>query len=97
MEALLGDSNVGLLGTALIGVVGGWIAEKLTRSDHGLLTNLIVGLIGSFIGFLVSNAVGIQISEFFSGWFWGNVLVSAIGATLFLTVLKMLRRSSRTA
>jgi uncharacterized membrane protein YeaQ/YmgE (transglycosylase-associated protein family) len=91
MEALIGNGGVGLLGTILIGIVGGWIAEKLTGSDHGLLKNLIMGVAGSWIGFAISNAAGIQISEFFSGWFWGNVLVSAIGATLLLTLMKMFR------
>jgi uncharacterized membrane protein YeaQ/YmgE (transglycosylase-associated protein family) len=91
MEALIGNGGVGLLGTALIGIVGGWIAEQITRSDHGILTNLIVGVVGSWIGFAISNAMGIQIAEFFSGWFWGNALVSAAGATLLLGVLRMFK------
>jgi uncharacterized membrane protein YeaQ/YmgE (transglycosylase-associated protein family) len=91
MEALIGNGGVGLLGTAIIGIVGGWIAEKLTGSDHGLIKNLIVGLAGSWIGFAISNALGIQISELFSGWFLGNVLVSAVGATLLLAVLRMFK------
>jgi uncharacterized membrane protein YeaQ/YmgE (transglycosylase-associated protein family) len=91
MESLIGNGGIGLLGTALIGIVGGWIAEQLTRSNHGLITNLIVGLVGSWIGFAISNAMGIQIAELFSGWFWGNVLVSAIGATLLLSVLRLFR------
>jgi uncharacterized membrane protein YeaQ/YmgE (transglycosylase-associated protein family) len=91
MEALIGNGGVGIFGTILIGIVGGWIAEKLTGSDHGLLKNLLVGIVGSWIGFAISNAAGIQIGEFFSGWFWGNVLVSAAGATVLLTLMKMLR------
>jgi uncharacterized membrane protein YeaQ/YmgE (transglycosylase-associated protein family) len=33
-----------------VGILAGWLAEKITRSDHGLITNLIVGVIGAFIG-----------------------------------------------
>ena len=42
--------GVGWAGTLLIGAVAGWIAEKLTRSDMGLIMNIIVGIIGAYIG-----------------------------------------------
>ncbi len=32
--------GVGFFGTLLIGVVAGWIAEKITQGEHGLITNL---------------------------------------------------------
>lgn len=31
--------GVGFLGMLVIGILAGWIAEKITASDHGLLTN----------------------------------------------------------
>lgn len=83
--------GVGFWGTILIGLVAGWIAEKLTGSNVGLITNLITGLIGSWIGFFIANKAGLQLGEMFHGWFWGNVLVSAAGATALLMVLKLLR------
>ena len=83
--------GVGFFGTILIGIVAGWIAEKLTGSNVGMITNLITGLIGSWIGFFVAKQAGIQLGEIFPGWFIGNVLVSAAGAVLLLLVIKMLR------
>ena len=83
--------GVSIFGTILIGIVAGWIAEKVTGSNVGIITNLITGLIGSWIGFFIANKAGIQLGEVFHGWFWGNVLVSAAGATLLLVVLKTLR------
>jgi uncharacterized membrane protein YeaQ/YmgE (transglycosylase-associated protein family) len=96
MQALMELGSVGIVGTILIGVIAGWIAEKMTGSDHGLIRNLIVGLIGAWIGFFVSDLMQIEISQLIQGWFWGNLVVSAIGATLLLTVLKLLggRRSA---
>ena len=38
----------GVFGFIIIGLVAGYIAERLTESNHGLFTNLIVGLIGAF-------------------------------------------------
>ncbi len=83
--------GVGIFGTLLIGAVAGWIAEKLTGSSMGLVMNIIVGIIGSFIGGFLANAAGIQLGEFFQGWFWGNVIVSVVGAVILIFVVKMLR------
>ena len=83
--------GVGILGTLLIGAVAGWIAEKLTGSNMGLIMNIITGIIGSFIGGFLANAAGIQLCEMFQGWFWGNVLVSVVGAIILILVVKVLR------
>jgi uncharacterized membrane protein YeaQ/YmgE (transglycosylase-associated protein family) len=86
--------GVGWLGTLLIGAVAGWIAEKLTRSDMGLIMNVIVGVIGAYIGGFLANLAGIQLGEFVSGWFWGNLLVSVVGAVVLILAVRMLRGRS---
>ena len=80
-SALLAMPGVGFLGMLVIGTIAGWIAEKITASDHGLLTNLLVGIAGSFVGGTLANLVNLE----FYGWL-GNLLVAAIGATLLLWV-----------
>ncbi len=91
MDQIMQLGSVGIGGTILIGIVAGWIAEKLTGSNVGLIVNLITGLIGSWIGFFIARQAGLQLGEMFHGWFWGNVLVSAAGAILLLMVLKLMR------
>jgi len=83
--------GVGIFGTLLIGGVAGWIAEKLTRGSHGILTNIVIGIMGAFVGGWIANALDLQLSEIFEGWFWGNVLVSVVGAVLLITVYRMIR------
>ena len=39
--------GVGWLVAIVIGILAGFIAEKLMRREHGLLMNLIVGLVGA--------------------------------------------------
>jgi len=95
MDQIMQLGGVGFWGTVLIGIIAGWVAEKFTGSDHGLIKNLIIGLVGSWIGFFVANAAGLQLGEVFHGWFWGNLIVSASGAIILLTVFKMLRGSKR--
>jgi len=65
--------GVGIFGTLLIGAVAGWIAEKLTKGDHGLLTNIVIGIAGSFVGGWLANVMGLRLGEIFQGWFFGNV------------------------
>ncbi len=91
MDGLMQLGGVGIGGTILIGILAGWLAEKFTGSSHGLIMNLIFGLIGSWLGFFAANAAGVKLGEFFQGWFWGNLLVSAAGAIVLLIVVKLFR------
>jgi uncharacterized membrane protein YeaQ/YmgE (transglycosylase-associated protein family) len=83
--------GVGWGGTLLIGALAGWIAEKLTKSDMGLIMNIITGVVGAYIGAFLANAAGLRLGEIFQGWFWGNLLVAVVGAVLLLAVLKIVR------
>jgi uncharacterized membrane protein YeaQ/YmgE (transglycosylase-associated protein family) len=83
--------GVGIFGTLLIGALAGWIAERLTGGDHGLLTNIVIGIAGAFVGGWLANAIGLRLGEVFQGWFWGNLLVSVVGAVILITGYRMIR------
>jgi uncharacterized membrane protein YeaQ/YmgE (transglycosylase-associated protein family) len=83
--------GVGWFGTLLIGGLAGWIAEKLTRSDIGILMNIVVGIIGAYIGAFLANALGLRLGEVFQGWFFGNLIVAVVGAVLLLIIIRTLR------
>ena len=84
-QALLSMPGVGFLGMLIIGILAGWIAEKITASDHGLLTNLLVGIAGSLVGGSLASLMNLQ----FEGWL-GNLLIAAIGAVLVLWLWRLL-------
>lgn len=86
--------GVGWIGTLIIGGLAGWIAERMTKSDHGLIKNIIVGIIGSYIGALLANLLGIRLGEIFQGWFFGNLIVAVVGAVVLLLVVKAVRGRS---
>ena len=75
------QAGVGFFGMLIIGILAGWIAEKVTSSDHGLLTNLLVGIAGSFVGGWLAQLMNIQLN----GWL-GTLLVAAVGAVLLLWI-----------
>lgn len=83
--------GVGWIGTLLIGGIAGWIAEKVMKSDMGLIMNIVVGIIGSYIGAFIANALNLRMGEMFSGWFLGNLIVATAGAIILLFVVKMVR------
>ena len=83
--------GVGWIGTLFIGALAGIIADKVMKANHGLLMNIVIGIVGSYIGAFLANALGIQLGEIFSGWFWGNLIVAAIGAVVLLWALRLVR------
>ena len=50
IQTVFGQPGVGLLAMLLIGAIAGWIAEQITKSDHGIFTNILVGIAGAFVG-----------------------------------------------
>jgi uncharacterized membrane protein YeaQ/YmgE (transglycosylase-associated protein family) len=80
-------NEVSILGAIIIGIAAGWIAEQVMGRRHGLLTNLLVGIVGAFLGAFIASAMGIA----FAG-FWGSLLVSALGAILLLWLFSLVRR-----
>lgn len=80
-------NGVGILGAIIIGIIAGFIAEKVMHRNHGLLTNLIVGLVGALLGGFIANAMGIGY-----GGVIGSLIVSTIGAILLLAILGFFRR-----
>ncbi len=79
--------GVGIIGAIIIGVVAGWIADMVTGRRYGLLTTLVVGLVGSFLGAFVASVLNIG----FAG-FWSSLIVSTVGAILLLLLLGLVRR-----
>ena len=45
--------GVGWIMTIILGGLAGWIAEKIMKSDMGLIGNIILGIVGA----LVLNAI----------------------------------------
>lgn len=83
--------GVGWIGTLFIGALAGIIADRVMKTNHGLLMNIVIGIIGSYIGAFLANALGIQLGEIFSGWFWGNLIVAAVGAVVLIWLLRLVR------
>jgi uncharacterized membrane protein YeaQ/YmgE (transglycosylase-associated protein family) len=72
----------------LIGIVAGFLAGKIMRgAGFGLVGDLIIGVIGSFIGVWVFGLLGIV-----AGGILGLLVASLIGALLLLYILRLVKR-----
>ena len=56
--------GVGIIGWIVIGIAAGFVAEKVMKRDHGLMTNLLVGVVGALLGGWLAGLVGFN----FGGW-----------------------------
>jgi uncharacterized membrane protein YeaQ/YmgE (transglycosylase-associated protein family) len=73
----------------LIGVVSAWLRKSETPG--GLLLDLLVGVIGGFIGGVVLNALGGLVGAEIVGVNLGGALVAIIGAVILLVLWETLR------
>lgn len=72
-----------------IGVVAGWVAGLLVKGKgQGLLGNMIVGVIGSFLGGWLFKWLGISV-----GGIIGTVIMSFIGAVVLLALFQLVNRN----
>jgi uncharacterized membrane protein YeaQ/YmgE (transglycosylase-associated protein family) len=77
---------------AFIGLIAGWLASAVVGGGYGVLGDIIVGIVGAFVGGLIFNAF--HVASPFAG-IAGTIFVAFIGAIVLLVLLRLLHRSSR--
>ncbi|MDG1707732.1 MAG: GlsB/YeaQ/YmgE family stress response membrane protein [Emcibacteraceae bacterium] len=72
----------------VIGAVAGWLAGNFMKgSGHGIVKNIIVGIIGAFLGGFVLGLVGLDF-----GGLIGSLVTATIGAVLLLFILCKIKK-----
>jgi uncharacterized membrane protein YeaQ/YmgE (transglycosylase-associated protein family) len=79
--------GVGWIGAIIIGALAGWIAEKIMKTDHGLLMNIVMGIVGA----IVANFLLMLIFGATWGGIIGQLVVAVIGACLLIWVWRAIR------
>jgi uncharacterized membrane protein YeaQ/YmgE (transglycosylase-associated protein family) len=73
-----------ILAWIVVGIIAGWLAERITGRNHGLLTNLVVGIVGAFLGgFIFSSLLGFRYAE---GFNVPSIVVATVGAVVLLAI-----------
>lgn len=94
---------VTLLVWVLVGGLAGWLASLVVRgSGLGLLGNILVGVVGAFLGGLVLSWLLPSVYNLtggFNGFNIGSLVVAFVGAVVLLLVVGLFdgRRRTRTS
>jgi uncharacterized membrane protein YeaQ/YmgE (transglycosylase-associated protein family) len=80
---------VELIWFLLVGLVAGWLAGKLTKgSGFGVVGDIVMGVIGAFIGGPLFRAIGIS-----AGGTLGSIVVATIGAVVLVLVVRTIKKA----
>ena len=87
-----------LLGWLIFGGIAGWLASVLTGRNQrqGCLMNMIVGIVGAYIGGLVYNLVsgqGFQFGTSFSPTHLIGFVVAVGGAVILLIIVNLITKN----
>ena len=85
-EVFIQVTSPGFIGTIIIGLLAGWIAGTVTRGHgFGCIVNVLLGLIGAFIGRWIFLKLGIVIWGFF-----GTLAAATVGAVILVAAARLL-------
>ena len=75
----------GIISWLLIGLVAGWLAGKISRGKgFGCITDIILGLIGAFLGGWIFVKLGI----FGGGWLY-SLAAATVGAVVLVLIARL--------
>jgi uncharacterized membrane protein YeaQ/YmgE (transglycosylase-associated protein family) len=82
---------MGIIVMLILGGLIGWAASSMMGRDEGVIASVIIGIVGSFIGGLISQLfTGADRS--FLALSWVGLFWSFIGAVVLVAILNAVRR-----
>jgi uncharacterized membrane protein YeaQ/YmgE (transglycosylase-associated protein family) len=89
------NEGIGIIAWIIIGLIAGYLASHIVnKSGEGMLLDIILGIIGAFIGGVIFRAVGSSGVTGFNIW---SIFVAVIGAVVLLVIYHAIRGQRRTA
>ena len=81
----------GFWGWIVIGLIAGWLAGKISRGrGFGCITDIILGIVGSFVGGWIFMRLGI-----FGGGFLYSLAAATVGAVLLVLIAHLFSGGDR--
>ena len=83
-----------ILAFIVLGGIAGWLASLVMGTDgsQGIVLNIVVGIIGAFLGGMLFNAFG---SAGVTGFNFYSLIVATIGAIVLLWLVRLFRGVAR--
>ncbi|MEO1288609.1 MAG: GlsB/YeaQ/YmgE family stress response membrane protein [Chloroflexota bacterium] len=87
---------MGIFVWLIIGGIAGWLASMImkTNKSQGMLMDIIIGIIGAFIGGFVVDFfnIGTGAGTTINGFNIASLVTATFGAVILLAILKLIRR-----
>ena len=85
---------MGILSWIIVGGIAGWLASMVVGANQrmGLLANIVVGIIGAFIGGFIMTQLGYGTVSGFNFW---SIFVAFVGSVVLLLIISLFTRRSR--
>jgi uncharacterized membrane protein YeaQ/YmgE (transglycosylase-associated protein family) len=82
---------MGIIVWLIVGAIAGFLASKvLTGKGMGLIWDIVVGILGAFLGGWLAGLAGISIANIFM-----EIVVAFVGAVILLVVFRALTSRGR--
>lgn len=82
---------MGLIATIVVGLIAGWLASMVMKTNTGLLTELILGVVGAIVGgWIASLLTGV---DMVTGINAPSILVALLGSILVIAIYRFFRRN----
>jgi uncharacterized membrane protein YeaQ/YmgE (transglycosylase-associated protein family) len=82
------DGSMGWIAWLIVGAIAGWLASMVMATNHqqGLILDIVVGIVGAFIGGLLFNEFGRAGVTGFNIW---SIFVAFTGAIVLLAGVRL--------
>lgn len=72
-----------------VGLIAGWLASAVVGGGYGIVGDIVIGIVGAFIGGIVFRALATGPGV---GGLLGAIIVAFVGAVLLLLLLRGIHR-----
>jgi len=79
-------NGVGIIMAIIIGGLAGWLAEKVMKSDMGLIANIVLGIVGALVLNFILAFAGLD----YEGWI-AYLIIGFIGACILIFITRLIR------
>ena len=77
---------MGIIAFIILGALVGWVASMIMGRDHGFFMNLVIGVVGSFLGSFLSRII-MGYDDSYLAFDWSALIWSLIGAVVLLAIV----------
>lgn len=77
-----------ILALLIVGLVAGFLADKVVKNTFGIWGDMLIGVAGSFLGGWIFNLLGLSVGSLF-----GEILAAFVGAVILLWIINQFKKN----